>query len=246
MSPDADLAPPPSADGFGSTAWSLVIAASRPDETGVALDRLCRKYWRPVYVFIRRRGLAPSDAEDATQEFFIYLLDRDWIKQADPLRGSFRGFLLALVRNFLANYRRRQNAFKRTGPRLDFSFETTQCEPELEELASAEIDAALAYDRIWAHCLLQAAMERLAGEQAEVGKEALFETLRPFIRQPAETGDYAALGRQLGFSRGQVALLIHRLSRRFAELIRIELAETLVDRTGVEGELRHLLNSLPA
>src|SRR2546430_6919139 len=96
-----------SVDGFGSTAWSLVLAASRNDDGGPALDRLCRKYWKPVYTFARRSGMPAVDAEDVTQDFFAYLLERGWLKQAAPERGSFRAFLLTLFRNFHANHRRR-------------------------------------------------------------------------------------------------------------------------------------------
>ena len=95
-------------DGFGTTTWSLVIAAGKGDDGGEALERLCRKHWRPIYVFIRRSGLSPADAEDATQEFFIILLERGWLKQADPKRGSFRAFLLTLLRNFPVQSQTRQ------------------------------------------------------------------------------------------------------------------------------------------
>src|SRR5882724_2656278 len=102
--------PVQSVDGFGSTAWSLVLNAAKEDFGGEALDRLCRKYWKPIYTFARRSGLSAADAEDITQDFFAYLLERSWIKQADPLQGSFRAFLLTLYRNFSANHRRRQGA----------------------------------------------------------------------------------------------------------------------------------------
>src|SRR2546421_5726472 len=113
------LPPPKSVDGFGSTAWSLVLAASRNDDGGPALNRLCRKYWKPVYTYARRSGLPAPDAEDVTQDFFAYLLERSWLKQVNPARGSFRAFLLTLFRNFLANHRRRQRAFKRSGDKPD-------------------------------------------------------------------------------------------------------------------------------
>jgi len=99
-------------DGFGSTAWSIVLAAARDVDGGAALDRLCRRYWRPVYTFARGSGLLRCDAEDATQDFFSHLLAGEWLKQADPNRGSFRAYLLTLMRNFLANRRRHDHAQK--------------------------------------------------------------------------------------------------------------------------------------
>src|ERR1700678_22940 len=109
--PQADV----TSDGFASTTWSLILAAGNAADDGRALERLCGKHWRPIYVFARRSGLSPADAEDATQEFFIELLEREWLKKADPSRGSFRAFLLTLLRNFLSNRRRVSQAERRGG-----------------------------------------------------------------------------------------------------------------------------------
>ena len=99
-----------SLDGFDSTNWSVVLAARKNEDQGAALNKLCRAYWRPVYVFIRRQGLPEHDAEDATQEFFAHILERSWLDHVGEERGSFRGFLYALLRNFLANRRRHAHA----------------------------------------------------------------------------------------------------------------------------------------
>lgn len=232
------------ADGFGSTAWSLVLAASKDDMSGPSLDRLCRRYWKPIYTFARRSGMAPSDAEDVTQEFFAYLLERSWLKQADPQRGSFRAFLLTLFQNFKMNYQRRERALKRGGGDRGVSFDVEAGETELGAFDSSNLDPAGAYDRVWANCVLQTTLQRLSDEQAAAGKTAVFEILRPFLTQRPAAGDYDRIGQKLGMPRNQVALAIHRLSRRFAELIRAEVAETLVDRAGVEQELRYLLSAL--
>lgn len=242
--PSAPQASPASADGFGSTAWSLVLAASRDDRTGPALDRLCRRYWKPIYTFARRSGQTPADAEDVTQEFFAYLLDREWLQQADPQRGSFRAFLLTLFQNFLANYRRRQRAQKRGGGAVNISFQTEEGETTLGELEALHLDPAAAYDHVWASCVLQTTLQRLEEEQNSGGKSGVFRKLRPFLTQRPESGDYEKIGRDLGLPRNQVALQIHRLSRRFAELVRQEVAETLAQRAEVEQELRYLLKAL--
>lgn len=234
---------PPSADGFGSTAWSLVLAAQNQSNEP-ALDRLCQKYWKPIYAFARRSGLAPADAEDAVQDFFAYLLQRSWIQQADPERGSFRAFLLTLFRNFIANHRRRERALKRGGAERALSFDTAEGEAELAACVSALPDPAATYDRIWAQCVLHTALTRLGEEQSGPEKKRAFELLRPFVAQRPEAGDYERLARELGQPRNRIAVLIHRLSRRYAELIRIEVADTLADRKQVESELRGLLQAL--
>jgi RNA polymerase sigma factor (sigma-70 family) len=228
-------------DGFGTTTWSLVLAAGKADD-GHALERLCAKHWRPIYVYIRRSGLSPADAEDATQEFFIHLLERGWLKQADPKRGSFRAFLVTLLRNFLSNLRRVSQAEKRGGGATIVSFDASDAERELSLIAMKTKDPAEAFEATWADDLLQAAWNRLAGEQKDAGKEH-FESLRPFVTQAPASGDYQRLSEQLGMGRGRIALLIHRLNRRFAELIRAEVAETLTDRSDLETELRFLLEA---
>jgi len=238
---DAPVSTGRQADGFASTAWSVVLAAAEDAEGGVALDRLCRRYWRPIYTFARRSGLERHDAEDATQDFFAYLLGREWLKQADPTRGSFRAFLLTLLRNFLANRRRHQHAQKRGGASVPL--ETAACERELAVAAASEIDPARAYDRAWADCVIIAAMERLAAEQARSGDGSRFEKLRPFLARPPAPGDYERLSASLGLPRNHLAVMIHRHSRRFAELIRSEVADTLVDRATLEVELRGLFEA---
>ena len=232
------------ADGFASTSWSIVLAAARDSMGGEALDRLCRRYWKPVYTFARRSGLLRWDAEDATQDFFSYLLAREWLKQADPERGSFRAFLFTLLRNFLANRRRRDHAQKRGGSELARSFDVESCERELAALAAADADPAAAYERAWAGCVLESALQRLAEEQA--GEETRFVALRAYLTQSPEPGDYERLSASLGLSRNQIAVTIHRYSRRYAELIRHEVADTLVDRANLDVELRRLLEAIAA
>ncbi|HZZ58012.1 MAG TPA: sigma-70 family RNA polymerase sigma factor [Opitutaceae bacterium] len=230
-----------SADGFGTTAWSLVLAAGKPEDGGQALERLCRKHWRPIYVFVRGSGVGAADAEDVTQDFFVYLLRKEWIKQADPTRGSFRAFLLTLLRNFLANHRRRDQAEKRGAGTESLSIDAAEGEREFAALAAAGPDPARSYEAAWANGVLQAAWSRLRAEEVSAGKAGRFEALRPFVTSAPGPGEYERLSQQLGMRRGQVALLIHRMSRRYAELVRAEVADTLADRSELEGELRHLL-----
>ena len=228
-------------DGFSSTAWSLVLAAGNADDGGRALERLCQKHWRPIYIFVRCSGLSPSDAEDATQEFFIELLERGWLKKADPSLGSFRAFLLSLLRNFLANRRRVVMAKRRGGGATILPLDGIEGERELALLSVKGRDPAAAYEASWANGLLNTAWERLAREQNEAGKAPLFQSLRVYVTQPPGTGDYQRLSEKLGMRRGQIALLIHRLNRRFTELIRAEVAETIADRSELDAELRFLL-----
>jgi RNA polymerase sigma-70 factor (ECF subfamily) len=227
-------------DGFASTVWSLILAAGNAKDGGAALEKLCQKHWRPIYVFCRRSGLSAPDAEDATQEFLVEFLERGWLKQADPNRGSFRTFLLTLLRNFLSNRRRVTQAARRGGQASLLSLSEADGERELASLAARTMDPAQAYEAAWWNDLIESAWDRLAAEQADAGKAAVFTALRPFVAQGPGGGDYQRLAEQLALPRGQVALLVHRLNRRFAELVRSEVAETLADRSDLEDELLFL------
>ena len=226
-------------NGFASTEWSLVLAAST--EGGPALDRLCRVYWRPVYVYIRAAGVARNEAEDTTQEFFADMLRRDWLKLADRERGSFRGFLRSSVRFFVSNLRRETQTQKRGGGEPTMPLETEECERELARWSSGQIDPAALYEQVWANCVLDAALARLASEQVKAGNGESFEQLRPYLTCPPAPGDYARIAEKFQLPPGQIALRVHRLTQRFAEVIRTEVAATLTDPSDLETELRHLL-----
>jgi DNA-directed RNA polymerase specialized sigma24 family protein len=225
--------------GFGSTEWSLILAAGREEDGSKALNKLCRKYWRPMYVHIRRTGIQPADAEDVTQGFFVYLIEKGWISHADPDRGSFRAFLRTLLNHYVSNQQRTARAGKRMAPLI--SIDTIEGEKALAEVSSQGRDSVAAFDAVWAKTVLKSAWDRLEREQASADKTQLFEALRPFITQAAASGDYERLGLVLAMRPSQIAVTIHRLSRRYADLIRSEVAETLVDRSELESELRHLL-----
>src|SRR5262245_58468859 len=102
---------------FATTHWSVVMRAGTAGtgEGSVALDRLCRQYWQPLYYFVRRRGYNEPDAQDLTQGFFARLLEKDLIGAADRERGRFRTFLLTALQNYLANEWDRANRQKRGG-----------------------------------------------------------------------------------------------------------------------------------
>src|SRR4051812_38545452 len=206
-------------DGFASTEWSMVLTAT---DGGIqALDRLCRTYWMPVYVFARASGIDRHEAEDATQEFFADMLRRDWLKRVDRNQGSFRAFLRVSVRNFLYNRWRQMGAQKRGGGERPLPLNTEQAEHELARVSiGVGEDPARVYEQGWANCLLRTALDRLGAEQSKNGHAARFEKLKAFLTHQPASGDYAKLSEELNITQPQVAIAVHRLSRRFAELIR--------------------------
>jgi DNA-directed RNA polymerase specialized sigma24 family protein len=227
---------------FATTDWSLVLNAA--SDSSEALNRLCRVYWRPIYLFVRHSGFGPADAEDITQEFFADILRREWLKLANRERGRFRAFLRTDLRHFLNNRRRRDHRLKRGGGEVQLPLETEGLERELASQVAEAADPTVLYDRKWAVTLLQAAMARLEEGERRGGRMERFLQLRPFVANPPAPGDYERLAKDLATSQGHVALLVHRLSRRFAGLVRAEIAATVADPSQIDDELGHLLKSV--
>jgi RNA polymerase sigma-70 factor (ECF subfamily) len=223
---------------FITTRWSLVLAAGERDsqQKRRAIAELCEAYWQPVYAFIRRYD-GDSDASlDLTQEFFSRLLEKDSIRDADPQRGRFRSFLLAAVRHFLSNERDRATAQKRGGGRVHFSLEVATIPLELSTAETPERE----YDRQWALSLLDRSLARLEKRYAEQGKADLFATLRPSLTVEPEANRYSELAEKLGMSEGAVKVAVHRCRRRFASLLREEIAHTVNSPADVDAEVRDL------
>lgn len=237
---DSTIAPPSSPP---TTNWSLILAAQSSDEQRAgALAKLCRLYWQPLYVFARRGGFAPADAEDATQDFFAKMLAQDWLAQLDPEKGRFRGFLYQSMSFHLSELRRHQQAEKRGGRAVHVPLDTEAAEQRYLAAASpAGADPAAGFDLAWACTILDHALARLVAEEQAAGRQARFAALQPFLTRPPTSGDYNRLCGELGVARSTVAVLVHRLGRRYRELVRAVVADTLADPADLDAELRHLL-----
>ncbi len=231
---------------FATTRWSLVLAAGGTDD-GVAsdaLEKLCRAYWYPLYVYVRRRGHSPADAQDLTQEFFCRLLARGDFAVAKPEKGRFRSYLLGALKHFLSDQRDKAGAAKRGGGAVIFSLDTEDMEARYaNDLASGE-PPDREFARRWATAILDQALARLRVEFAGAGKEAMYEVLKPYLSAAPGAGDYEEIARRLEMSSGAVAVAVHRLRQRYGELVRAEIAETVDGPGEVEVELRELFAAL--
>lgn len=227
------------------TSWSLILAAqSSATDRRAALDRLCRLYWGPLYAYARRHGLNPADAEDATQDFFVRILADDWLDLVDRNKGRFRGYLYQSMSFHLSEARRHDAAQKRGGGAQHLSIERGPAEERFGRLAAATKDPAQAFDRAWTGTVLDLALTRLGEEEQAAGRTKRFEALRPFLTHPPSPGDYERLAESLGLVRATVAVHVHRLAKRYRELIRATVADTVADPTELDAELRHLLQSV--
>jgi RNA polymerase sigma-70 factor (ECF subfamily) len=236
--------PHPSAANFLTTQWSVVIAAggNSPDAARVALERLCRAYWPPVYAYARRTGHSPEDARDLTQAFFAELIETNSLARADPERGRFRSFLLGAFKHFLAHERDRAQTLKRGGGvhwvRID--------DPAVQatNLTEAAIDSRTpdrAYEERWAAALLERVLDRLRDEFAQSGRLELFEPFKDFLVGQPVAGGYAAVAARLGMTEGAAKMTVTRLRERYRRLLRAEVAQTLVNPAEIDDEPRHLL-----
>jgi RNA polymerase sigma-70 factor (ECF subfamily) len=231
---------------FETTNWSLIVRAKDGSSAAArtALAGLCESYWPPVYAFIRRRGLAPADAEDLTQSYFARFFEKDYLRDFRPQAGRFRTFLLSSVSHFLANEWDRERAKKRGGGHAPISLDAASAEQRLRLEPVDRLTPEALFARQWAAAVLARGLERLREEQTAAGGGARFARLKPFLTGDGATADYAALAAELGTSAGALRVAVHRLRRRFAALLREEVAHTVATPDEVDAEIRFLLETL--
>jgi len=238
--------PVPGAAQFITTQWSAVLSAARDDspESAQAMTQLCQAYWYPLYSYIRRKGRQPEDAQDLTQEFFARLIEKRWLAEIEPSGGRFRSFLLTAVNRFLANEYDRSTALKRGGGRQLVSWDQQEAEERYLREPITEQTPERIFDRRWALALLDRALARLQEELTQAGKTAHFNSLNTFLSREPDGGEYSLAAASLGISAGAVGVAVHRLRHRYREIVRAEVASTLIDPAEVEREMQDLFAAL--
>ena len=231
---------------FTTTHWTVVLAAGRDSspEAAAALEELCRTYWYPLYAFLRRDGQGPDDAQDLTQEFFRRFLEKNYLKDVDRQKGKFRSFLLASVKHFLANEWDRKQAVRRGSEYFFVSWDAENLEQRYGQEPSHDLTAEKIYERRWALTVLERALGRLKEECVAAGKAELFDTLEVYLSGGKTQESYVEVGARLNLSEGAVKVAVHRLRRRYGELLRAEIAHTVASPAEVEEEMRHLFRAL--
>ena len=244
--PPASTHPGGGQGAFVTTHWSVVVAAGHGDTTRArdALARLCQTYWHPLYVYVRRLGHSPPDAQDLTQEFFARFLAKNYLASADESRGRFRSFLLASLKHFLINEWEKARAQKRGGGQIPISIDVdaaeTSCHFEPADPATAE----KLFERRWALTLLDLVLRRLREEYVASGRKDLFEQLKSTLTESSRTVRYAEIATRLGTSEGAVKVAVHRLRHHYREILRAEIAETVASPAEVDDEIRNLFAAL--
>lgn len=231
---------------FATTRWSIVVAAGERSTSQAerALAQLCQLYWFPLYAYARRRLASSDAAQDAVQNFFAELLEKNIVAKADRDRGRFRAFLLTSLKNFLVGQWQKEHAQKRGGGRVLLSLDFAAGESRYLLEPIDNLTPELLFERQWALALLADVLAKLRSQWEAAGKTAEFEALKPCIASDATPGGYAAIAAQLETSEGAARVAAHRLRQRYRELLRGAIADTVASAADVDDEIRRLFEVL--
>ncbi len=231
---------------FVTTRWSLILQTQASDNAVArrALDELCRSYWFPVYAFMRQQTSDLHTAQDWTQGLFASLLAANSLAQLHPEHGRFRSFLLAAAKNFSCNERVRQATQKRGGDRQILSVDFSEGEQRLLQLPVSQLTPELLFEQQWALALLERVMSQLRSWYVQAGTLELFEHLSATL-----TGDPAAIplcevAGTLNLSEEAVRVALHRMRKRYRQILQNEVAQTTESPDEVQQELAYLLRIL--
>jgi RNA polymerase sigma factor (sigma-70 family) len=231
---------------FATTHWTVVLAAgdSSSPEHEQALNGLCQAYWFPLYAYLRRCGHGSHEAEDFTQGFFTKILERVGLRQADPTRGKFRSFLLASLKNFLADQHKHAAAQKRGGPREVISLNIDVAEKRYTREPDLCLSPERLFEKSWALTVLKQAMNRLKAEYETEDKRQLFNHLKVYLTIGRKAVTYKEVAAKLALTEGAVKVAVLRLRRRYGDLVRDEIAQTVSTAAQVDEEVRDLFAAL--
>jgi len=228
---------------FPSTHWSIVLAATdgASQHARDALEKLCQTYWYPIYALVRHRGHSPHDSEDLVQGFFTHVLENDVLNQVSQDKGRFRSFLLACLCNYLNNEWQRTQTQRRGAGLIHLPLEPSNAESRYAEQTSAALTPEQLFDRAWALGVLQQALEKLRTEFQTGGKGELFNAVEGHLTGTKPCPGYNELAARYGMNEAALRMMVTRLRRRYGELVRLEISQTLKSAEDVEPELADLL-----
>jgi len=227
---------------FTTTHWSVVLTAQGESPAAQeALEKLCRTYWRPIYSFLRRQGIGPTDAEDLTQGFFASLLEHRNLNAVRKEQGRLRSYLLGALKYFLSDERRRGMAIKRgKGQRL-IPLEELRADEGVGVEPAEPVTAELIYERRWASTVLETVLNLLKDEYQRAGNAALFDSLKQLLPGEPDAPPQKHIASQLSMTENAVRQAFHRFRQRYQSLLREQIAQTVATPGDIEDELRHLI-----
>jgi len=231
---------------FATTHWTVVLAAGKRStpQADAALAQLCRTYWYPLYAYARRHSRSREDAEDLTQGFFARLLEKKFLEGISSDGGKFRAFLLVALKRFMANEWDRANRQKRGGGEKPFSLDWQDADTRYQIAPADNLSPDKLYDRAWATVVLERVITRLRDESSAEGRGDLHEKLKPFLMLGKTEIPCARAAEELKMSEGAVRVAVHRMRKRYRELLRAEIARTLSDPAQADEEMQALFSAL--
>jgi len=227
---------------FTTTHWSVVLEAQGESPAAqVALEKLCRTYWRPIFAFLRRQGHSPEEAEDITQGFFAQLLERRKFGALRKEKGRLRSFLLGALKYFVTDEQRRAMAIKRGSGLRPIPLEEFRAGERIDMEPSDPLTAEMIYERRWALTLLEQVLGRLKDEYVAAGNAALFAALKELLPDEPGSPSQAEIGARMGMTENAIRQAFYRFRQRYQSLLREEIANTVATPGDIEDELRHLI-----
>jgi RNA polymerase sigma-70 factor (ECF subfamily) len=205
---------------------------------------LCEAYWHPLYAYIRRHGYDIEEAGDLTQTYFVRLLEKDYLSEVNPEAGRFRSFLLSSLNHFLANERDRSHASKRGGVQSPISLDAGKAEQRYRSEPVDDLTPEKLFERRWATTVLERVFDRLSAEFSKAGKFQQYEQLEVYLTGGRPQVPYKQAAEKLGMSEGAVKVGVHRLRRRFGQVLHDEVAQTVTSPDQIKEEIRFLLSGI--
>lgn len=237
---------PSGSSRFATTHWSIVLAAGSPESSQYqdALETLCRAYWSPLYIYLRRFGYNVNQAEEYTQAFFANLLDKRGLRLVDPKHGRFRSFMLSALKHFIADERGRELAQKRGGGWKSLSLDFKKVETHYALEPADNLSPEKLFEKSWAITVLDQTLVRLKDELTTIGKQKLFDCLKVCLLGVEDSVSYRQIADELGMTEGAVKVAVYRLRRRYRELLRQEIIQTVATEDEVDEEIQNLFAAL--
>ena len=227
---------------FATTHWSMVLAAGDTSafQHEQALSSLCQTYWFPVYAFLRQCGHDAHQAEDHTQGFITYLLEKHVLRRADPECGRFRSFLLGTLKHYLTDERDRAKAQKHGGGRQILSLDFADAETKYVIEPADNLSPEKLFDRYWALTVLNQTIRKLKMETENAGKKNIFSALKIYIASEGDSVPYRDMAKEQNMTEGAIKVAVHRLRKRYRELLREEIAHTVGSEEQIDAEIQDL------
>ena len=231
---------------FATTHWSVVMTAGKSTSVKQkqALETLCQSYWFPLYAFIRRRGYDNHQAEDYTQAFFAYILEKHSLQRADPRYGKFRSFLLIRLKGFLSDEGDRARAIKRGGGSEILSLSLQNAEGQYALEPADQLSPEKLFEKSWALTVLERTMNRLEADMAGKNKQKLFNHLKVYLTTEKDAIPYQNVAKELEMTEDSIRVAVHRLRRLYRKLLRDEIAQTVADEDQIDEEMSCLFAAL--